>query len=137
MRALAAVLALALFGFAAVQLNDPDPLGWTAIYASAALVSLAFAARRTVRPYAGALASIALVWALTLVPEALQLARLADVTARMDIMRPEIEIARELGGLTIVLVWMATLALSPRATRPSSTARPPAPPHRAPTPTRS
>lgn len=134
MRALAGLFALLLLAFALVQLNDPDPIGWTAIYGASAAVSLAFARRRPVGRWAATLAAIAAVWALMLAPEALRVQR-AELGQHMDVMRPEIEVARELGGLSIVLVWMLVLSWS--AGRRAAPRPPPARPPRDPTPARS
>ena len=108
-RVIHASVAFMFFGFAAVQWNDPDPLRWITLYGAAGSASLLAATGRSPRWLALATGAVALVWALTLVPEALQLRQLEDFTKRMDIMRPEIEIAREVGGLTIVTLAMAAV----------------------------
>ena len=92
-----------LFAYSAlVQLNDPDPVRWFALYGSAALLSAAtvFA---SVPPVAFlGLACVAGLWAATLAPGVLSLAAFTGT-----------EEERELGGL--LLVVLASLVLRSRA----------------------
>jgi hypothetical protein len=99
----------ALFAVAAgLQLNDPDPVGWTAIYAAAALACGLAAAGRGAWPLAAAVGAVAAVWAATLAPAA---ARLGDVARAMG---PDTgaEEARELVGLVLVAATMAALVVA-------------------------
>lgn len=94
---------------AAVQLNDPDPVRWIAIYLGAAILSFA-AVGMPVRPVLPALhGSIALVWAAALLPSALETS-FAKMFEGVRMMSPAVEEGREELGLAIVAVWMATLA---------------------------
>ena len=54
MKALNFVVAAVFFIFAAIQLNDPDPLYWTGVYAGTAGVALARAFGRQSRFWTGA-----------------------------------------------------------------------------------
>lgn len=101
---------------AALQLNDPDPLRWIAIYAAAAVACLV--AGRV--PWAGTLAAavglIAFVWAATMV-SVLHEMRFADLFKTMKAQTPVIEEAREFLGLALVCGFMAVLALRARRDR--------------------
>ena len=104
-----------------MQLNDPDPVRWIAIYGAAALVCVVPSARRGGAWSAWTVSSVALGWSLWIAPQALGLESLADLTAHMTADRPEIEAAREALGLAIVSLWTAGRALRDQL-------RPPAPP---------
>lgn len=115
-RALCAFWALTFVGFALLQLNDPDPVQWTAIYLAAAAVSLWGAVGRR-EPRAPALVGlVALVWALTIVPHVLGHKSFIDNLRLGEGMKdPITEESRELGGLLIVTAWCSVLALASRA----------------------
>lgn len=90
----------ALFAFAAaVQLNDPDPLGWIAIYLAAAGISAASVWFSVPAAVFLGLAAIAGLWALRL---------LATVLAEAAGTGTEIE--REFGGLALITLVMIVLA---------------------------
>lgn len=94
-----------------VQYNDPDPVRWMLIYGAAAVIS-AWAARTSLLPVIpGAVAAVALIWALTLVPSvARQLPSLFDLTKSIKMMAPGVEETREAGGLLFVATWMIAIA---------------------------
>src|SRR3954465_13348832 len=96
--------------FAFLQLNDPDPVQWTAIYLAAA-VCCAFALRARLNFRAPLLVlAIALVWALTIVPRVVGHKSFFDNMALGEGMRdPVTEESRELGGLLIVSAGMGGL----------------------------
>ena len=109
-----ALACLFLFG-AAVQYNDPDPLGWAAIY----LAAMAVCAGHALRPMPflpGALVALAaLLWAIVLAPSALQLMpSFAEVTGTFRMMAPGVEELREFGGLMIIAVVTGILAFRAR-----------------------
>jgi hypothetical protein len=99
--------ALALWA-AFLQLNDPDPARWFAIYAACAAVALASALGRGYAPIAAGVGGVALLWACAIVPELLGGWTPADLGASMSSARPEVEYGRELGGLSIVAAYCAT-----------------------------
>lgn len=109
LKIVAALLAV-LFGLAAaLQYNDPDPLRWVAIYAAAAaacLLSLREAAPRWLRWGIGL---VALGWAATLLPSVLRGSQFAGLFSSVRMMSPEVEEARELGGLLLTALSMAIL----------------------------
>jgi Ca2+/Na+ antiporter len=100
------------FGWAAVmQLNDPDPERWFALYGGAALVALCSALARPLPRAAALLAVIALAWGAAIVPELIGHWRPSDLGASMSAARPEVEYGRELGGLLILAVYCVLSAL--------------------------
>jgi hypothetical protein len=93
-----------------VQINDPDPLLWMAIYAAATVACvLALRQRRSWIPPA-AVALVALVWAATLAPHVGGV-RPADMFAEFEMKDESIELAREMFGLLIVAAWMVVLVV--------------------------
>lgn len=120
----ASSLMAALFGLAAVlQYNDPDPLRWIALYGAAAAICIGHILGRRVWPLAAALAAIATLAAIALLPEVLGYIGVADLFNRMEEKGGRVEIGREIGGLVLVAVWMAVLAALGRK-RGSASARP-------------
>jgi hypothetical protein len=93
---------------AALQLNDPDPVGWFAIYAAAAVVSALAAARRLWWPSAAVVGAVALIWGASFAPRVISGGMLRDLAAAMG-PTTGAEEARELLGLAIVVLWMAVL----------------------------
>jgi hypothetical protein len=111
-------LMAALFALsAALQYNDPDALPWIAIYAAAAAACALWGLRRTAWPLTAAVMLIALGWAAALLPDVLGFIGLSDLFMRMDEKGGRVEIGREIGGLTIVVAWMAALLLVERRRR--------------------
>lgn len=110
MTRLAASAFAALFLFAALlQYNDPDPVAWVAIYLAACMSCLVTAFRRTDWELSAAVAGVALVWALTLLPEAARVP-LAHLFAAWEMADVRVEIAREMYGLLIIFAVCAPLA---------------------------
>lgn len=107
---LSAFMALLFAASALLQLNDPDPIPWVALYLAAAAASL-IALRWTDPRPSGAVGLAAALWLCTLVAGGLpdephpmkygpQTGWLAD------------EVVREGGGLLIVLGWMLALMMA-------------------------
>ncbi len=95
MRKWAFVVGALLFtACALVQINDPDPIGWIALYGVVAAVCIANLKWRLPRIIWLFTATIAFIWAVLLIPGA----RAAEFS--MDH-----EVPRELGGLALVIVW--------------------------------
>jgi FtsH-binding integral membrane protein len=85
---------------AAVQYNDPDPLVWISVYLIAAAASLLPLVGHSTRWLALALAVVCLPWAVALA---------LRVLGRQPIL--ESEEGREMLGLLLVVVWMASLVV--------------------------
>ena len=116
------LIGLILFGFSTVvQYNDPDPVGWMAIYGAAALACL-YGCKPGISPLPAALvAAVALGWALMLAPQAWRHGALGDVLDEMHTSNPGIELSRELLGLLLVAAWMSALAVVGRRRRKTAT----------------
>jgi len=88
-----------LFAYATVvQYNDPDPVRWMAVYASAGILCAVAAFRHVPSALPAAVALIALAWALVWLPDVVH-----EGAFTFD------EIQRELGGLLIVVGCMTAL----------------------------
>lgn len=113
-RAAAAVMGLLMTFAASVQLNDPDPVQWMALYAVVAAVSLQ-AALAPLRPLPaivpGLVGAAALVWAAFLAPKVLgHPLGPRELFRSYEMMSPEMEAGREMLGLVVVAAWAAFLA---------------------------
>lgn len=108
------VMAVLFAVSAALQYNDPDPLGWVAIYAAAA-VACVQAGRHRRDWIVPALVLVAtLVWLVTLAPDVLDQVAPGDLVKSMDDKGGSAELAREAGGLAIVAAWMALVTVRTR-----------------------
>ena len=121
------LFAFAFAGFAALQVNDPDPGRWMVIYL-AAMVACVFVDDTTrARQIPGGIAAIAFLWALTLAPGVLAEAELADLVRTMKT-ENHAEEAREVSGLAIVVAVMIAAALHPAPVSGAGDAPDPGPP---------
>lgn len=109
----------ALFAVAAaVQLNDPDPAAWVAIYGAAALSCLLHG--RVARAWAGqaVVGAVALLWGVAILLQVegpIRSSALFDLG--MEMTGDATELVREAGGLFFILMWMAVLAVVGRQGR--------------------
>jgi hypothetical protein len=105
-----------LFGFAALlQLNDPDPIPWVAIYLAACIVSLMVALdRRMPRVVIVGVGLVAIAWAANIALGGPRAAEYGHMFDAWEMKSPAIEEAREASGLVIVTIWMAVLFLRSR-----------------------
>ena len=111
---------LLLFVFAAaVQINDPDPVAWMAIYLAAATVCGMEIRRRAPIWASAAVALTALVWSGYVATRAFDVP-LGALFAEWEMQNVRIEEAREMYGLAIVGFWMLVIA-GARWTRRSAT----------------
>jgi hypothetical protein len=110
---LAGAALVPLFALAAyVQLNDPDPVAWVAVYGAAALISGAVAAGRAPIAPAAVLAAVATAWSLTLLPGVLLRPASVDGLTTWHMIDNSAEESRELIGLLIVAVALGALAFA-------------------------
>ena len=93
---------------AAIQLNDPDPVRWIALYGSAAAACLLWRRGRQAWMLAGLVGLAASIWAVTLAPVLPEL-RFGEMFRSMKADTPSIEKSRELLGVLIVVAWMVVL----------------------------
>lgn len=113
----AADLALCLvFAFSAVvQVNDPDPLRWIAMYGLAGVACVLSFMRRVRAWFPALLAVAALAWSATLVPRVVGQVPFRDMFGAFEMRDLRVEESREMYGLLITAAWMAVVAV--RATR--------------------
>ena len=113
---------LLLFTFGAVvQVNDPDPARWIAVYALAAAACLLALLRRLPWTLPAFLCAAALAWAATLAPRVVGRVPFRDMFGAFEMRNVGIEESREMYGLLIIAAWMAVLAV--RARRGSAQGR--------------
>ena len=118
LRVVSGIMAVLAFWAAYLQLNDPDPERWFAMYAAVGLVALLFSAGRPKPLFALFMSLIAVAWALAIVPELWGRWQPSDLGATMAAARPEIEFGRELGGLLIVGTYCLSAFLLSRRRGP-------------------
>jgi hypothetical protein len=114
------VAAAIIFGLlfllgAAVQYNDPDPLGWVLVYLAASIASFVRAMGRLPRTVPAVVGVCALAWAATLAREVLRRGEFINMFGAWEMASTGVEEAREFWGLVIIAGWMAVLTAFPRA----------------------
>ena len=103
--------------FALLQLNDPDPLGWTAIYAITAVLWASAARDKVPRWICAVVAVIAVAWMFTLLPgftDWIRVGSFAQLFGSLSMDKPYIEESREFLGLALILASTAYLEISTR-----------------------
>lgn len=95
-----------------VQYNDPDPFSWMAIYGVAMVSCLLYLRRKYFWPLFALIGLIALTLAALFAPGVLGQVALPELFAQWEMKDERVEVAREMGGLLIVAVWMTVLAVS-------------------------
>jgi hypothetical protein len=94
-----------------VQINDPDPFVWMAIYSAAGLVC-AFEIKRRARWWIATLVGVvALVWAFTIAPRVIGSVPFTDMFGAFEMSNAGIEESREMYGLLIIAGWMTVVAV--------------------------
>ena len=102
---------------AAVQYNDPDGMVWAAMYlAAAAMCTLQFR-RNPPRWLAPVLVAISVAWIAALLPNIIGQVSIQEIFASISMRTRAVEEAREIGGLSLVILWAAVLWHRQRATR--------------------
>ena len=110
MRILNALFGAAYVLSAYVQLNDPDPVAWIALYLSAAVTCLAWRLGRCPRALPAVLLVVALAWAGWIGAHMTLGVSLGEALSDWGMYSEGSEEAREIGGLLVVSFWMGTLA---------------------------
>ncbi|MEM7405113.1 MAG: transmembrane 220 family protein [Pseudomonadota bacterium] len=114
-RITAGFFTLLMLTMAYLQLNDPDPALWVAVYLTLAGLTLLGSVLGRQKLVAGAALAVAVVWAATLAPSAYELFAnhpAGDLLTGMSPDRPYVEEAREAGGLLIGALAMLHLVLA-------------------------
>ena len=102
--------ALVLFG-AVVQLNDPDPVRWVAIYMAAAAACVLAALGRRPRLLPALVLVMAVAWAATLAPGVIGRVEFGRMFDAWEMSGSDVEESREMYGLAIIAAWMAVVAV--------------------------
>lgn len=105
------VLAGAFAVFAALNLNDPDPVRWLLACGAVAVLFALAAFGRADRRVSGFLCLALASWMCTMLPGLVEWIRtgMPSITATMKATEPHIEVVREFLGLLIAvlaLVWL-------------------------------
>ena len=95
-----------LFVCVVLQLNDPDPVRWMAMYGAGAIVSVLLPAKKPAAALALVIGLITLAWAFYLIHSVWGRIALSDLTHKMSEKGGAVEIGREAGGLLIQGVWL-------------------------------
>lgn len=102
-----------LFAFAVVvQVNDPDPFAWMAIYGLACIACVLALLRRGHWLVPASVAAAAILWAVTIAPRVLGRVPFLDMFNEFEMRDTGIEESREMYGLLMIAAWMTVLALS-------------------------
>ena len=106
-------LMLAIFMLAiVVQFNDPDSGVWISVYSIAALVCLLASKEQLHWMLPTLIGILVLTWAIVLFSKIDSKITFSDLLLSSWTMKTyAIELMREVGGLTIVLVWMIALSI--------------------------
>ncbi|MFN2566831.1 MAG: transmembrane 220 family protein [Gemmatimonadaceae bacterium] len=99
---------------AVVQVNDPDPARWIAVYALAAVACLLALLRRLHWTLPALLSAVALAWGATLAPRVVGRVPFGEMFGAFEMRSVGVEESREMYGLLIIAAWMAVLALRAR-----------------------
>ncbi len=105
---------------AVIQINDPDPIIWMAMWGAAAGACLLFGLGLTGSAFRAVpllIGIVALVWAAVLIPDVVQSAgnlRLKEVFNVVTMSSIAVEWVREMGGLLIIAAWMGMIYRSSR-----------------------
>lgn len=103
-------LFLLMFVFSVVvQLNDPDPIAWMAIYGAAALACLLSLMGKLPWWFAVLTGIVALAWAATIAPRVIGQVPFMDMFAEFEMKDIGVEESREMYGLILIGGWMAIL----------------------------
>lgn len=118
--------ALMLVAFALsvlVQLNDPDPLRWIAIYGLSSVACVFALVGRGHWLFPATVGALAAGWAAAIAPRVVGAVPFLDMFSAFEMANVGIEESREMYGLLIVAIWMGVLAL--RMVRLSAQSQPP------------
>ena len=103
---------------ALLQYNDPDPYMWVTVYLAAATLCLDQLYRKRLGVLVWGLAFVCVAWIGCLLPHIFGPVSIAEILDSISMKTRAIEEAREIGGLSLVLLWaLITLLNADRATR--------------------
>lgn len=100
---------------AALQLNDPDPIRWVAVYSAACVLSIvAFFGRRVSPSFALGVFTVAIGWAALIALGGPAVSEYGHMFDAWEMKSPSVEEAREASGLLIAAGWMFVLFVRAR-----------------------
>jgi hypothetical protein len=89
-----------------LQINDPDPVEWMAMYGAAAVSSAVLPARRWLAIGAAVTGLVAAAWGAYLLHQVLDVLEFSDLVMKMDEKGGAVEVGREAAGLGLVAGFM-------------------------------
>jgi hypothetical protein len=89
-----------------LQVNDPDPIRWMAIYGAAGVTIGILPARRSLSLVAFAIGLFAAGWGAYLAQQVINVIHFSDLWLKMTEKGGAVEVGREAGGLTIVAIGL-------------------------------
>jgi hypothetical protein len=96
-----------------VQINDPDPWLWMAIYAAASTLCVVEIKRATRPLFPALMIGATVAWAMTVLPRVRASgARFSDMFAEFEMKNVAVEESREMYGLLLIALWMAAIAIA-------------------------
>ena len=93
-----------------VQVNDPDPWLWMAIYGAAGVVTALLIAGRLQWWMAAAVAVVTAIWAATIAPRVIGKVPFMSMFGAFEMQNIGIEESREMYGLLLIALWCAVAA---------------------------
>lgn len=93
-----------------LQVNDPDPVRWSALYGGAAIAVALLIARREAALVGLAVGVVAAVWGAVLTSQVYDKLAFSDLWLRMSEKGGAVEVGREAGGLVLVAVMLLALS---------------------------
>jgi Transmembrane family 220, helix len=109
------VMSAAFLYFAYLQFNDENAIRWSLIYGVAALACILYLIHRLPWFFSAAIGVLAIVWALTKIPDLVgQDLPMDEVFGTMRMISTAVQECREMLGLLIVAFWMSTLTFFTR-----------------------
>lgn len=112
------VVLVAAFAFSViVQVNDPDPWAWMAIYGLGAVAAALPLRGRGPWLFPLLVALLAVAWAITIAPRVVGVVPFRDMFGAFEMADAGIEESREMYGLLLIAAWMLVVAvrLRPRS----------------------
>ncbi|HKQ73036.1 MAG TPA: transmembrane 220 family protein [Blastocatellia bacterium] len=111
MKILNCVMTACFLFSAIVQYNDPDPFVWILIYGLAGLACVLAMMGRLNWIFPAAVGITALAWAMALASNVIGKVAIGELFEAFEMKDERVEVAREFGGLLIVVFWMAALVI--------------------------
>jgi hypothetical protein len=89
-----------------LQINDPDPIEWMAIYGASAIAVGVLPARRFLSLVCIAVGLVAAGWAAYLGQQVFSVIKVSDLWLKMSEKGGAVEVGREAGGLALIAIGL-------------------------------